>query len=184
MNLEESNPWTTKSTRAIYENPWISIREDIVDKPSGTEGIYGVVSMRNRGVGVVPLHDDGTITLVGQWRYTMNEYSWEIPEGGCPDDESPIDCAKRELREETGLVADLVEPLGGEVHLSNSVTDERGNLFVATGLTQGESSPEDTELLQIKRVSLEEAVEMVVRGEINDGLSVMALLLLERQLRT
>ncbi len=182
--MNESNPWETKSTRAIYENSWISVREDIVDKPSGTEGIYGVVSMRNRAIGVVPLHDDGTITLVGQWRYTMNEYSWEIPEGGCPDGESPIDCARRELREETGLVADLVEPLGGEVHLSNSVTDERGNLFVATGLTQGESSPEDTELLQIKRVSLEEAVEMVVRGEINDGLSVMALLLLERQVQS
>lgn len=154
-----------------------------MDKPNGTEGIYGVVSMRNRAVGVVPLHDDGTITLVGQWRYTMNEYSWEIPEGGCPPDESPIDCARRELREETGLVATTIEPLGGEVHLSNSVSDERGNLFLATGLTQGQSQPEDTEQLQIKRVPLEDAVEMVVSGKINDGLSVMALLLLERKLR-
>ena len=182
MNSNESNPWKTKRTRAIYQNQWISVREDIVEKPGGGEGIYGVVSMRQFAVGVVPLHDDGTVTLVGQWRYTMNEYSWEIPEGGCPKGELLLDCARRELREETGLVADSVEPLGGEVHLSNSVSDERGWLFVATGLTQGESALEDTEQIETKRVPLQEAVEMVVRGEINDGLSVMALLLLERKL--
>lgn len=179
--MNQSNPWKTKSTRAIYENPWIAVREDIVEKPGGGEGIYGVVSMRQFAVGVVPLHDDGTVTLVGQWRYTLNEYSWEIPEGGCPFDEAPLDCARRELREETGLVAASIEPIGGEVHLSNSVTDERGWLFLATGLTQGESFPEDTEQIETKRVPLSEAVEMVLRGEINDGLSVMALLLLERE---
>ncbi|RYX85217.1 NUDIX hydrolase [bacterium] len=178
-----TNPWQTKSTRPVYNNPWISIREDQVVRPNGSEGLYGVVSMRNHAVGVVPLHDDGTITLVGQWRYTMEEYSWEIPEGGCPEGESPIECARRELQEETGLIAALVEPLGGELHLSNSVTDERGNLFVATGLTQSEAAPEETEEFEVRRVPLSEAVEMVVSGQINDALSVMALLLLERKLR-
>lgn len=174
------NPWQTKSTRPIYENPWISIREDQVVRPNGSEGIYGVVSMRNKAVGVVPLHEDGTVTLVGQWRYTMEEYSWEIPEGGCPEGESPMECARRELREETGLVAASIEPLGGELHLSNSVTDERGYLFVATGLTQSESSPDETEELHIRCVPLAELVEMVVRGEINDALTVMAVLLLKQ----
>lgn len=184
MNLGDEkhrNPWQTKGHRAIYENPWISVREDQVVRPNGSEGIYGVVSMRNKAVGVVPLHQDGTVTLVGQWRYTMEEYSWEIPEGGCPQNEEPIECARRELQEETGLIAASIVPLGGEVHLSNSVTDERGYLFLATGLTQSEATPEETEELQVRRVPLGEAVEMVVRGQINDGLSVMALLLLERQ---
>ncbi|BCM91074.1 methanol dehydrogenase activator [Abditibacteriota bacterium] len=180
---EQTNPWQTKSTRAVYENPWISIREDQVIRPNGSEGIYGVVSMRNKAVGVVPLHDDGTVTLVGQWRYTMDEYSWEIPEGGCPQGETPSESALRELREETGLVAASIEQLGGELHLSNSVTDERGYLFVARGLTQSEAAPEETEELHVRRVPLAEVVEMVVSGQINDALTVMAMLLLERKLR-
>ncbi len=180
---EQTNPWQTKSTRPIYENPWISIREDQVVRPNGSEGIYGVVSMQNKAVGVVPLHDDGTVTLVGQWRYTMEEYSWEIPEGGCPEGESPMECALRELREETGLVAASIEQLGGELHLSNSVTSERGYLFVATGLTQSEAAPEETEDLRVRRMPLVEVVEMVTKGEISDALTVMALLLLERKVR-
>ena len=153
------------------------MREDAVTRPDGKPGIYGVVSMKNRAVGVVPLHSDGTVTLVGQWRYTMECYSWEIPEGGCPAREEPSETARRELQEETGLIAANIEPLGGEIHLSNSVTDERGYLFVATDLSEGESNPEGTEKIELKRVPLKEAVAMAMRGEINDGLSVMALLL-------
>ena len=182
MKSSENNPWRTNATREIYENDWIAVREDTVTRPDGNPGIYGVVSMKNRAVGVVPLHADGTVTLVGQFRYTMNEYSWEIPEGGCPDAELPIHAARRELREETGLIAALVEPLGGEIHLSNSVCDERGTLFLATQLEQGEANPEGTEALQLKRVPLETAVEMALRGEITDGLSVLGLLLAHRQI--
>ena len=177
MNSSENNPWRTLSRRQIYDNPWISVREDGVIRPDGAPGIYGVVSMKNRAIGVVPLHDDGTVTLVGQYRYPMNEYSWEIPEGGCPDNESPIEAARRELREETGLIAGNLESLGGEIHLSNSVCDERGTLFLATQLEQREAAPEGTEELQIKRVPLQDAVAMALRGEINDGLSVIGLLL-------
>jgi beta-phosphoglucomutase family hydrolase len=171
------NPWKTVSSRPIYENPWVQIREDEVVRPDGNPGIYGVVSMQNRAVGIVPLHDDGTVTLVGQYRYTMGEYSWEIPEGGCPKSESPRETAARELLEETGLGAQNIVPLGGEIHLSNSVTDERGFLFLATGLTQGEWMPEGTEKLALKRLPLAEAVQMALRGEIKDGLSVFALIL-------
>jgi len=180
---ENKNPWKTHFRRQIYENPWIKVREDAVTRPDGKPGIYGVVSMKNRAVGVVPLHADGTVTLVGQFRYPTNVYSWEIPEGGCPEGESLLDCARRELREETGLSAANIEPLGGEIHLSNSVCDERGTLFLATDLTQGEAAPEGTEELQLQRVPLEDAVKMALSGEINDGLSVLALVLAARQIQ-
>jgi len=182
MEQQQPNPWQTVDSRVVYENPWISVRHENVVRPDGEEGVYGVVSMKGRAVGVVPLHADGTVTLVGQWRYTMESYSWEIPEGGCPPDELPAEAARRELREETGLVAASIEPLGGEVHLSNSVTDERGFLFVATDLSQGEAAPEGTERIETRRLPLSQAVDMAVCGEINDGLSVLALLLLEREL--
>lgn len=178
--MNQRNPWKTLSSREIYENPWISLREDQVVRPDGKNGIYGVVSMKNRAVGVVPLHADGTVTLVGQFRYALGVYSWEIPEGGCPEGESPIETARRELAEETGLLAGKIEPLGGEIHLSNSICDERGYLFLATELSQGEAAPEGTEELQIWRLPLERAVEMALSGGINDGLSVLALILTNR----
>lgn len=177
----QNNPWQTRSSREIYQNDWIKVREDQVIRPDGEAGIYGVVSMKNRAIGVVPLHEDGTITLVGQFRYTMDEYSWEIPEGGCPQGESPIEAARRELQEETGLLAAQIRPLGGEFQLSNSLTDERASLFLATDLSQGESSPEGTEELQLQRIPLGKALEMVLSGEIRDGLSVIAILLLALQ---
>lgn len=182
MSFDETkNPWQTISSRPIYENPWIAVREDQVIRPDGKPGIYGVVHYKGIATGVVPLHDDGTVTLVGQYRYTLNEYSWEIPEGGCPPDEEPLEAAKRELLEETGLTAAHWRPLGGRLDLSNSVSDESGYLFLATGLTQGQAQPEGTEDLRIKRVPLKEAVAMAHRGEITDLLSVLALTLVAFQ---
>ncbi len=171
-----TNPWIRLSGRVTYQNPWISVREDQVIRPDGQPGIYGVVEFKNRAIGVLPVESDGSIWLVGQYRYTLGIYSWEIPEGGCPDGEEPIDAARRELREETGLTADRIEPLGGLLHLSNSVSNESGLLFRASGLTAGLSDPEGTERLLVRRVSWAEAISMLAVGQITDALSVIALL--------
>jgi len=136
--------------------------------------VYGVVRFENIAVGVIPIDHEDYTWLVGQYRYTLDEYSWEMPEGGCPKGESPEDAAHRELLEETGLRAATMTPLFDGVRLSNSVTDETAVAFVATDLTQGEPQPDDTEDLQIQRVPVDDAINMVLSGEINDSFSVMA----------
>jgi 8-oxo-dGTP pyrophosphatase MutT (NUDIX family) len=172
---DRSNPWTTLSRRPVYENPWIAVREDRVIRPDGQPGIYGVVHYKNIAVGVLPVDERGRIWLVGQYRYTLDVYSWEIPEGGGPAGEPPEETARRELREETGLAAAHLELISTS-HLSNSVSDEVAYLFRATGLQAGESEPEGTERLHVKCVDWDEAWAMLDRGEITDAMSVIALL--------
>jgi 8-oxo-dGTP pyrophosphatase MutT (NUDIX family) len=172
---DQSNPWTTLGSRLVYENPWIAVREDRVIRPDGEPGIYGVVHYKNRAVGVLPVDDEGRVWLVGQYRYPLHVYSWEIPEGGGSPDESPEECARRELREETGLEAGRLE-LVATAHLSNSVSDEVAYIFRATELVPGASAPEGTERLQVRLVEWPEAWEMLSRGEITDSMSVIALL--------
>lgn len=169
------NPWKTLSVQEVYDNRWIKVTHREVLTPAGTPGIYGVVHFKNVAIGIVPIDDEGNTWLVGQYRYTLDQYSWEIPEGGCPEGTDPLETAKRELKEETGMEATHWEQLL-DFHTSNSVTDEYGIAYLATGLSYGEAEPEETEDLQVKKVSLQEAVDMVMRGEITDGLSVMALL--------
>ena len=175
------NPWITISTRLVYENPWIRLREDQVISPTGKEGIYGVVEAR-LAVGVVALTEDNCVYMVGQHRYPNDIYSWEIPEGGAEDGESPLEAAQRELVEETGITASSWEPLGGEVHLSNCFTSERAFIFLARGLTRGSSAPDETELLAIKKMALSDAIQMAEKGERQDGLSMIALLHVARRL--
>lgn len=182
MNLDPNkNPWTTLSVSEVYSNPWISISHREVLNPKGGRGIYGLVSFKNLAIGVVPVDSEGNTFLVGQFRYTLGQYSWEIPEGGGPKGEEPLETAKRELLEETGLVAadwELLCP----IHTSNSVTDEYGFVFLATNLTQEEAEPEETEELQIMKLPLVEAISMVERGEITDSLSIAGLLMAGRKL--
>ena len=168
------NPWRTLSSERVYENPWIRIREDRVMRPDGEPGIYGVVHYKNVAVGVLPV-EDGHTYLVGQYRYPLEQYSWEIPEGGCPEGEEPLDAARRELKEETGFEAGNWR-LIGEAHLSNSVADEYAVWFLATDLTSGEREPEGGEVLEVRRVPVREALEMALDGRITDVLSQVALM--------
>lgn len=172
---DPANPWTTLESRPVYENPWISVREDQILRPDGQPGIYGVVHFKNKAIGVLPVEEDGSVWLVGQHRYPLDRYSWEIPEGGGSGDEDPEVAARRELKEETGLVAERLE-LFSVTHLSNSVSDEVAYLYRATGLTPGPSEPEGTERLEVRRVSWDVAWGMLQGGEITDAMSVVALL--------
>ncbi len=182
FKVDESNPWTTKETRDIYKNAWIHLREDAVIQPDGKPGIYGVVHFRNKAVGVLPIDDQGYTYLIGQYRYPLGIYSWEIPEGGCPEGEDPLRAGQRELLEETGLRAQKWELLCRS-HLSNSATDEEAFLYLAEGLKQGEAQPEGTERLICKRVPFETAIEMVTNGEITDAMSMLAILTLAKRLK-
>ena len=169
------NPWQTLDIKIAYENPWIQVTHREVLNPSGNPGIYGVVHFKNLAIAIVPIDDEGYTWLVGQYRYTLERYSWEVPEGGGSHAVSPLVSAQRELQEETGLTAKTwIE--AGELHTSNSVTDERGLIFVAKDLSFGVANPEDTEQLEIRRVPFEEAVDMVLRGEITDALAMVSIL--------
>lgn len=175
MNDKYSNPWRTLTSRVAYDNAWITVREDQVIRPDGAPGIYGVVHMKNTAVGVLPIDDEGYTYLVGQYRYTLEQYSWEIPEGGCPPGENPLEAAERELREETGLEAGVWRILA-RTCTSNSVTDETALIFLATELTHGVAEPEGTEKLELRRVPFVEAVRMAMTGDITDAISLVAIL--------
>lgn len=172
---EHINPWKVLGEKKMYDNPWISLTEYDVLNPSGGKGIYGKVHFKSLAVGVLPLDAQLNTWLVGQYRFPLNQYSWEIPEGGGSIGVEPLESARRELLEETGLVAAEWSPLI-EMHLSNSVSDEHAIIFLARNLTQQEAEPEETEQLQVKKVSFEEAYQMVEKGMITDSMSVAAIL--------
>jgi ADP-ribose pyrophosphatase len=172
---KEKNTWKTLRSEVKFETPWISVVKHDVINPSGRESLYGVVNFKNVAIGILPLDENRNTWLVGQWRYPLNQYSWEIPEGGSPLNDDPLESAKRELKEETGLVADTYKEIG-RIHTSNSVCNEFGILYLAIGLTQEEAEPEETEDLQVKKLPFEEAFQMVMSGEITDSLSMAAIL--------
>lgn len=169
------NPWITHGTQTCFRSHWILVERNLVTTPSGSEADYGVVRFRNKAVGVIP-YENGKIWMVGQTRYALDAYSWEIPEGGVSiyENEAMEDAARRELAEETGLRAKTLTPLF-KVHTSNSITDEWGQVFLARGLTQGESAPEDTEDITVVSLPLEQAYQAVEDGHITDSLSIAAI---------
>lgn len=176
------NPWQTLTNRAVYDNAWIQVSHRDVLNPSGGPGIYGVVHFKNTAIGIVPLDGEGYTWLVGQYRYTLERYSWEIPEGGGPAGTDPLESARRELLEETGITARRWTPLL-ELHPSNSVTDEYGVAFVAQELSFGEAQPEETEQLHLQRLPFSEVVKMVLDGYITDALSMVSILKTNEWLR-
>ncbi|MGB3618644.1 MAG: NUDIX hydrolase [Catalinimonas sp.] len=172
---DEQNPWRTLGAREVYDNAWINVRECDVIHPNNRPGIYGVVSFKNKAIGIIPLDDDLNTWIVGQWRYPLGLYSWEIPMGGGPLNDDVLTSAQRELEEETGLrAADWSELM--RIHTSNSVTDEDGYVFVARGLQQGQTRFDDTEIIKIRKLPLRDAVRMVLDGQITDSISVGGLL--------
>ncbi|RED99761.1 NUDIX domain-containing protein [Marinoscillum furvescens] len=178
----EPNPWKLQKSKRLYDNPWITLEEDEVINPGGGISHYGKVLFKNYAIGIVPLDEEMNTWLVGQWRYTLNEYSWEIPMGGGPKDEPRLDAAKRELKEETGLSAEKWTEFV-KMHTSNSVTDEVGFAYLAEGLTQGETEFEETEDLKIWKLPFAEAHQMVLDGKITDSLSMVAIMKLARMLK-
>lgn len=169
------NPWTTLSAKEVYDNPWIQITHRDVLTPAGTSGIYGKVHFKNTAIGILPLDQDNHTWLVGQYRYTLDEYHWEIPEGGGPLGTDPLEAAKRELLEETGITARSWTKIL-DMHTSNSVTDEHGVAYIARDLSFGEAEPEETEDLKVIRVPFSEALAMVMDGRITDSLSMITIM--------
>jgi 8-oxo-dGTP pyrophosphatase MutT (NUDIX family) len=179
---EPRDPWTTLSSREVYANPWIRVREDEVLRPDGSPGIYGVVTT-SLAVGVVALTEADEVVLVGQWRYTLGAYSWEIVEGGAGRDEDGLTAIRRELVEEAGYEADHWERLGHDIAISNSVTDEIARVWLARGLRPVPDDPDPTEDLQVRLVAFDDALAMIDRGEITDSITSIALLTLDRRRR-
>ena len=179
MKEKNSNTWKKLSSRKIYDNPWINVEEHNVINPRGGEGIYGKVHFKNKAIGIIPLDEGNYTWLVGQHRYTLNSFSWEIPMGGGPLSEDIIDAAKRELKEETGLIANSWQMILN-IHTSNSVTDEEGFVFVAEDLFQDSPDFDETEDLKIIKLPFNDAVDWVMNGRITDSLSIAGILKLAR----
>ncbi len=175
LDDRKENPWTIVSSTQAYQNPWITVMHHEVLTPFGRPGIYGIVNFRHAAVGVVPLHDNGHVDLVGQWRLPIGQFSWEIPEGGMDDDEVAADCARRELREETGLSCSHLRQIL-DLSISNAITNQRAAVFLATGLVAGEAAPDETEMLQRASIPFQKALDLATSGKISDAMTVAGLL--------
>lgn len=173
--MKKQFSWKRVSEEKVYDNPWIHVTHEVVINPSGNESEYGVVHFKNHAVGILPIDEKGGTWLVQQSRYPLKDVTWEIPAGGAPLGDDLLETARRELREETGLHAEFWE-LWLEMQLSNSVTDELATVFIAQGLTEGEAQHEETEDIYVQYLPLQEAIDMVYRGEIVDAISVASLL--------
>lgn len=169
------NPWKTIKSEVKFETPWIKVTQHDVINPAGKNGIYGTVNFKNLAIGIIPLDEDNNTWIVGQWRYPLNQYSWEIIEGGGPLGVDPVESAKRELKEEAGLIAKNFRLLCN-LHTSNSVTDEYSFIYLAQDLEMTNAEPEETEELEIKKIPFNKAFEMVMNGEITDSLSMAGIL--------
>jgi len=172
------NPWRTHASQEVFDNPYVKIIRHEVTRPSGQPGVYSVINFKRVAVAIIPVDEEGCTWLVGQYRYPHDTYEWEIPEGGAEPGEDPEDCARRELREEAGLIAGTLTPIL-HMQLSNSTTNEISHSFLDTHLALTNSDPDETEQLAIHRLPLTEAYDMVLRGEIRDALSVASLLKLK-----
>ena len=174
MNVSTDNPWQKIDEEIKYDNSWIKVTHSNVITPSGSEGIYGSVHFKNWAIGMIPLDKNLNTWIVGQYRYPIQQYSWEIPEGGGPIGVSAIETAKRELSEECGLKAKKWTQIQ-TFHLSNSVSDEYGEIFLAQDIDEFENHPDPEEELVVKKLPFEDVFQMVLKGEITDSITIMAI---------
>lgn len=176
-------PWLRKTHDVVYENPWIKVTHDEVTTPGGTDGVYGLVHFKNRAIAIIPIDEQGNTRLVGQYRYALDHFSWELPMGGGARNKDSLEAAKRELKEETGLSGGNWHQLIEKLYISNSITDEEASVFVATDLQQGEQELEASEAdMQVKNLPLEEAIQMALDGRVTDVISVAGLLAVKEYL--
>jgi len=169
--LPDTPPWRSLGDSVLVDTPWMRVTRHPAVAPTGADADYVVVRPKNVGTGVLPLHDDGTVSLVGQHRFALMRYSWEMPEGGAPEGEDPCEAVKRELAEEAGLTAQHWRA-ALDVDLSNSITDERAMTWVAWGLEVTGTAPDETEVFLSARVPFGELMAEIARGAVRDGLTV------------
>lgn len=172
---KNKNPWKTLNSKQIYESPWISLQVDEVINPAGKPSTYSITKFKKLAIGVIPIDKDGNTYLVGQWRYPFNKYTWEIPEGGGSFEVEPVESAKRELLEETGITATNWEKIL-EMDMSNYATNEVAHIFVATNLSFQPPQPDEDEEIEVKKVPIEKVFEMVMKGELTDSLTVAGIM--------
>ncbi len=182
-NQNQENPWSTLTSNVVYDNNWIKVTHDEVLNPSGNKGIYGIVHFKNLAIGIIVLDNEMNTYLVGQYRYPINEYSWEIPEGGGKHDMDPLNTAKRELKEETGIIAKNWTKIF-QMHLSNSATDEKAIIYLAQDLEFTQAEPEESEELSLTKLSFDSFIEMIMNGKITDAITVCAGLWIDKMIRT
>jgi ADP-ribose pyrophosphatase len=178
MSATEKNPWKTTKSDLVYDTPWIGVKRHEVINPAGNPGVYSTIHFKNKAIGVIPLDESNNTWIVGQFRYPLGQYSWEIPEGGGHPDIPYQESAARELLEETGIIAQQYELLLS-MDLSNSVSDEEAIVFVARGLSFTEAEPEETEVLQVKKIPFDTLFDLVMKGEIRDAITVAAVMKLK-----
>ena len=174
MKAARDNPWEKIDEEVMYNNSWIKVTHLNVINPSGIKGVYGTVHFKHWAIGIIPLDEDLNTWIVGQYRYPIKQYSWEIPEGGGDFNVSKLDSAKRELSEECGLKANKWTQIQ-KFHLSNSVSDENGEIFLAQDIDEFKNHPDPEEELVVKKIPFQEVFEMIQEGKITDSISIMGI---------
>jgi 8-oxo-dGTP pyrophosphatase MutT (NUDIX family) len=169
--LAKPPAWRSDGTETVFDNPWMAVTRHPATAPTGHAADYAVVRLKNVGTGVLPVYDDGTVVLVGQQRFALANYSWEMPEGGAPLDEDPFDGVRRELAEEAGLEA-VHWASALSVEMSNSITDEIGKTWIAWDLSPVPVAPDPTEVIAVVRVPFMDLLDEIGRGTVKDAMTV------------